>query len=102
MPSVSTRVVGMTFVVPDATPRVLRLAPGTALDLRREPGNRHDRNAVAVYINQLRVGYVPATVAASVAPIIDAEEHIVTAVRSRDAFGGITLTWTRVAGDPLA
>ncbi len=102
MPSINTRVVGMKFVTPDATSRVLGLAPGTPLSLRREPGNAHDRNAVAVYVDQSRVGYVPASVAASVAKIIDAEEHVVTAVRSRDTFGGIVLKWIRVDGDPLA
>lgn len=102
MPSIQTRVVGMKFADPDATQRIIKLAPGTRLDLRREPGNAHDRNAVAVYLNQSRVGYVPASVAASVAKIIDGGEHVVAAVRSRDTFGGITLTWTRVAGDPLA
>ncbi len=35
------------------------LAPPQALDLVREPNNRHDRKAVAVYHDGLKLGYLP-------------------------------------------
>jgi hypothetical protein len=36
------------------------LSRGCPLDLVREPQNRHDRNAVAVYARGQQLGYVPA------------------------------------------
>ena len=103
MPSKETHVVGTTFAGPTATSKILQLVPGAAMELKREPGNKHDRNAVAVYVNQSRVGYVPRSVAASVAKIIDGKEHRVSAVRSRDRSScKMTITWVRIEGDPLA
>lgn len=41
------------------------------VDLRREPNNPHDENAIAVYLKGNKCGYVPATEAAHLAPEID-------------------------------
>jgi len=93
MTDVATQVVGSSFAGKDASSKIYRMTPGTPLRLEREPGNKHDRNAVAVYVNRSRVGYLPATVAASVASIIDGGQHSVEAVRSRGAGLAITVTY---------
>ncbi len=48
------------------------LAPGSPLELRREPGNEHDANAIAVHAGGAQVGYVPAELAAELAGELDA------------------------------
>jgi single-stranded-DNA-specific exonuclease len=48
------------------------LRPDAELDLRREPANVHDANAIAVYYGGLQLGYVKKGIAAHVAPLIDA------------------------------
>jgi hypothetical protein len=47
-------------------------APGAPLDLRRDPGNPHDPNAIAVLAGGAQVGWVPREVAADLAPELDA------------------------------
>jgi uncharacterized phage-like protein YoqJ len=42
------------------------------LDLRREPQNQHDNNAIALYAQRDKVGYVPKDLAKMLAPMIDA------------------------------
>ena len=44
---------------------------GTALRLVREPSNKHNPNAVAVFSNSLLIGYLPRNLAAKLAPCID-------------------------------
>ena len=44
-----------------------RLRP-VVVELRREPGNQHDKNAVAAYVDGIRVGYVAREVAATLSP----------------------------------
>jgi len=39
--------------------------------MKREPDNRHDPNAIAVYINEYKVGYVPRNDAKVLAPQMD-------------------------------
>jgi HIRAN domain len=51
-------------------------APGRPLELRRDPDNPHDPNAIAVHLvggNGEQVGWVPREVAAELAPELDAE-----------------------------
>jgi len=47
------------------------LRPGLELHLRREPWNRHDRLAVAVYYRQEKLGYLPRSDNAAVARWLD-------------------------------
>jgi hypothetical protein len=50
-------------------------APGSALELRRDPDNEHDPNAIAVHVSGGdQVGWVPREIAAELAPQIDAGE----------------------------
>ncbi len=50
-------------------------APGRALELRRDPGNEHDANAIAVATEESALlGFVPRELAAELAPALDAGE----------------------------
>jgi hypothetical protein len=50
------------------------LEPGAALELRRDPGNEHDPNAIAVHAagGGEQVGWVPRELAEEIAPELDA------------------------------
>jgi hypothetical protein len=50
------------------------VAPGRPLELRREPGNPHDQNAIQVHPTDggAQVGWVPRELAAELAPELDA------------------------------
>lgn len=50
------------------------VGPGRALELRRDPGNEHDPNAVAVHPSGggEQIGWVPRELAAELAPRLDA------------------------------
>lgn len=45
--------------------------PGSPLELRRQPDNEHDPNAIAVHAGGAQVGWVPREVAAELAPELD-------------------------------
>jgi hypothetical protein len=47
------------------------VAPGSPLEMRRDPGNEHDPNAIAVHAGRAQVGWVPREVAAELAPELD-------------------------------
>ncbi len=75
------------------------VAPGRALELRRDPGNEHDVNAIAVYPagGREQVGWVPRDLAVELAPELDAGRPWAAVVlrdqrRSpRDARHGLTM-----------
>jgi HIRAN domain len=46
-------------------------APGRALELRRDPQNEHDPNAVIVLAGGEQIGWVPRELAAEIAPQLD-------------------------------
>jgi hypothetical protein len=51
-------------------------APGGALELRRDPGNEHDPNAIMVMLaGGAQAGWVPRELAAELAPRLDAGER---------------------------
>lgn len=58
MAKMVTYLAGVNFR-PGARERLAELIPGEGLDLRREPENPYDRNAVAVYDGEQHLGYVP-------------------------------------------
>lgn len=51
--------------------RTARVAEGDSLELRREPSNPYDPNAVAVFFEGKHIGYAPREDAARLAPLID-------------------------------
>jgi hypothetical protein len=60
------------------------VAPGRPLELRRDPANPHDANAIAVHARGgMQVGWVPRELAEELAPELDAG-HEVSAVVLRE------------------
>ena len=83
-------------------------APGAPLALRRDPGNEHDPNAIAVdTADALQLGWVPRELAAELAPLIDAgEPWSAVALREqraspRDPRTGVTMLLAAAAGVTL-
>ena len=84
------------------------VAPGRPLTLRRDPGNEHDPNAIAVHATGGgQVGWVPREVAAELAPQLDAgEPWSALALREsrrspRDPRTGVTMLLARAAAIEL-
>jgi hypothetical protein len=74
------------------------VAPGAKLQLRRDPGNEHDANAVALLASDgAQVGYVPRDIAATLAAQLDAGRAWSAAVlrerraSPRDPRSGLTI-----------
>ncbi len=75
------------------------VAPGARLELRRDPDNPHDPNAIQVHPSDGgdQVGWVPRELAAELAPELDAGRHLAAVVlreqrRSpRDPRHGLTM-----------
>lgn len=72
MNPITTRLAGVTYGAAQANIKKLG-GPGIgSYDLIREPDNPHDPNAIKVaYLDEIFMGYVPATVAAILAPMMD-------------------------------
>ena len=70
-------IVGMNHQGTEAV--VAELKAGAAVTLVREPDNKFDKNAVAVWIDGRRVGYVPKATNRGLAAMIDAKGHKWTA-----------------------
>ena len=65
------RIAGLFYALGD--PPAVRFSKGDQLQLRREPENQVDANAVAVYAADVtRCGYLPRAIAADLAPHLDA------------------------------
>lgn len=48
------------------------LAVGASISLRREPKNKHDSNAIAIYLGRSKIGFLPRSLAAEIASYLDA------------------------------
>ncbi|MBV8748493.1 MAG: DEAD/DEAH box helicase, partial [Candidatus Eremiobacteraeota bacterium] len=97
----NTKVVGVTFEGRQDTVRAL--VPGTPLELRRDPANLYDPNAIGVWYGGLQLGFVKREIAARIAPNVDAGERYtaeVTAVTGGGARSfGINIYVTRVRAE---
>ena len=69
----SVPIVGTYFRGADAVNLVNTLEAGMHLELRREPENEHDSNAIAAYYEGVHIGYVSRNIAAWIAPRVDDE-----------------------------
>lgn len=80
----------------EAAVRAGDFRPGRLLRLQREPENPHDRNAVAVYAvpGRNRSGYVPKSVAARLAPLMDSGVELVAVAVRGSGKGSDTVTPT--------
>lgn len=68
-----TKIAGVSF---EGRQDVLAgLREGVELELRREPGNVHDANAIAVFYGNLQLGFIKRGIAAHIAAPIDAGER---------------------------
>ena len=80
------------------------VAPGSPLELRRDPENEHDPNAIAVCTPEGQLGFVPRDLAALLAPSLDAGEQWTALVlreqraSPRDPRTGVTIL---VAPEPI-
>ena len=61
------------------------LAPGSALELRRDAGNAHDANAIEVLAGGAQVSFVPRELAAELAAELDAGPPVVGGGAARAA-----------------
>jgi hypothetical protein len=82
-------------------------APGQSVELRRDPENPHDPNAIAVLAGDEQLGWVPRELAAELAPSLDAGQPWAAVVlreqrRSpRDPRHGVTLLLAAAAAISL-
>ncbi|MEM7780367.1 MAG: HIRAN domain-containing protein [Pseudomonadota bacterium] len=102
-------IVGESFDAKDGTPRqhlLLRVDPGDAVTLERQPENPHDPSAVAVLWDGLDIGFLSKEDARSLAPHLDAgRQHkaqvheLKGGIKGYTSYGAkITITWD---GKPL-
>ncbi|HEV3087266.1 MAG TPA: DEAD/DEAH box helicase [Candidatus Elarobacter sp.] len=95
----NTKVVGVSFEGRQDVVAALR--PGDALELRRDPENPYDLNAIGVWFGTLQLGFIKREIAARIAPNVDGGERYtaeVTAVTGGvgDRSFGINIYVTRV------
>lgn len=81
------QIAGVTFC-PGATAWLSRMPQGTYVRLEREPFNVNDSNAIGVYWNKQKLGFLPRGLAAELAPIMDAGVKVI-ARRKRDVRFGV-------------
>jgi len=80
---------------------VVKLRPGVPLTMTREPNNKYDHEAIAVYWGKLKLGYVPNTAEAGkprnglaheLAPLLDSGVQILCTKSKRiSQFPGVTV-----------
>jgi single-stranded-DNA-specific exonuclease len=85
----NTKVVGVSFEGRQDVVAALR--PGDALELRRDPENPYDTNAIGVWFGTLQLGFVKREIAAKIAPNVDAGERYTAAVTA--VTGGGARSW---------
>jgi single-stranded-DNA-specific exonuclease len=68
-PHFHTKIAGVSFEGRQDV--IAGLRAGVPLELRRQPENPHDRNAIAVHYGNLQLGFVNKKLAAHIAPLID-------------------------------
>ena len=69
----NTKLAGVSFEGRQDT--IAGLSPGAALELRRQPENAYDPNAIAVFHGTLQLGFIKREIAARIAPNIDGGER---------------------------
>lgn len=65
------------------------LKAGTELELVRAPDNQYDPNAIEVRLDGVMLGFIQRTVAAHLAPVIDAGERHQCVVKTESSNGPI-------------
>ena len=80
--------------LPERQKAVLSVSPPQSVELRREPDNPYDANAVAVFVGDAQLGYVPASEASAIAAFLDRGELVEARIASTH--------WIEDAGKNLA
>ena len=70
MKLIKSAIVGVKFN-PGAHDRLLETTPGSPVELRRDPANKHDANAIECRIGGLLCGFIPGPQAAGLARDMD-------------------------------
>lgn len=73
----ATKVVGVTFEDRQSAVQATRI--GDSVDLRRDPDNEHDPNAIRVLRGNRDLGWIPRDLAAEIAPILDGGGQVTNA-----------------------
>jgi hypothetical protein len=78
-------VVGLSYRVTEDTMNTMSEVVPLKAELRREPNNTHDENAIAVRLldkpwRRFHIGYLPRAVAAELAPKLDSGELEISSV----------------------
>jgi single-stranded-DNA-specific exonuclease len=68
-PRFHTKIAGVSFEGRQDT--IAGLQAGATLELRREPSNPHDANAIAIHYGNLQLGFLNKELAAHLAPLLD-------------------------------
>lgn len=96
-----TKVVGVTYE--DRQKLIREITVGESVELRREPHNPYDRNAIAVYFQKQMIGYLKAPLARNLAPALDQGskyEAVVTQITGRDQDClGVNICLRKIAED---
>ena len=79
-PHFHTKIAGVSFEGRQDT--IAGLRAGATLQLRRQPDNPHDANAIAVCYGNLQLGYFNKRLAAHIAPLVDAGARYAARVAS--------------------
>lgn len=95
-----------TSFYPNAATYIARMAAGQPLIARREPKNKFDKNAVAVFIHGQQLGHFPRGFAAEIAPLMDAGTANVKVWKSKNlrflGVGIIVVEWDNGKLEPEA
>ncbi|GAB7553141.1 hypothetical protein NRB_26470 [Novosphingobium sp. 11B] len=99
LPAISLAVVGIEFDNRDGSNRRFAMAmcePGDPVELRLEPDNPADENAVAVYnADGMQMGYISSQRAVRISALLRAGREMRAVLQRKAKFGG----WVRLAFD---
>ena len=98
MAKMSTYIAGCNHK-PGASARLLILPNGQHLELKREPENKFDKNAAAVYHGGLHLGYVPAVDSPAVAKVMDSGLIATAVLMKLIASTGMLIRWNSGEND---
>src|SRR5258708_2021765 len=93
MSTVTTRIVGASHY-PGAQTKLNVLRAGVAIELRREPDNGDDLNAIACWKDGQMLGYVPRKDNAQPAAAMDRGEPVTARIMGHQP--GIQLSWPSI------
>ena len=88
-------VVAGTTHCPEIETVTPQISPGTLLRMVRQPGNEYDDRAIALFVDQTRIGYVPQHLNLIISRLMDAGKEFYAKVTSRETRN----KWARIQAD---